>query len=107
MAVVTVGGAYAVLAYVAQEAVEGYGWLTDTFSGTGGGGLTPPDGSFLPVTESSEPSGGILFSFFGRVGAADRAEQHQPSVVHQDVHPPERIHGALHGESGLRLVRDV
>ena len=28
MAVVTVGGAYAVLAYVAQEAVEGYGWLT-------------------------------------------------------------------------------
>ncbi|MBW8268034.1 chromate efflux transporter [Caldovatus aquaticus] len=27
MAVVTVGGAYAVLAYVAQEAVEGYGWL--------------------------------------------------------------------------------
>ncbi len=28
MAVVTVGGAYAVLAYVAQEAVESYGWLT-------------------------------------------------------------------------------
>jgi chromate transporter len=28
MAVVTVGGAYAMLAYVAQEAVEGYGWLT-------------------------------------------------------------------------------
>lgn len=28
MAVVTVGGAYAVLAYVAQEAVAGYGWLT-------------------------------------------------------------------------------
>ncbi|MBP0447855.1 chromate efflux transporter [Roseomonas sp. SSH11] len=28
MAVVTVGGAYAVLAYVAQEAVQGYGWLT-------------------------------------------------------------------------------
>ncbi|GGG18077.1 chromate transporter [Caldovatus sediminis] len=27
MAVVTVGGAYAVLAYVAQEAVERYGWL--------------------------------------------------------------------------------
>jgi chromate transporter len=27
MAVVTVGGAYAVLAYVAQEAVQGYGWL--------------------------------------------------------------------------------
>ena len=28
MAGVTVGGAYAVLAYVAQEAVESYGWLT-------------------------------------------------------------------------------
>ncbi|MFZ6765139.1 chromate efflux transporter [Pseudoroseomonas sp. WGS1072] len=28
MAVVTVGGAYAVLAYVAQEAVQGYGWLS-------------------------------------------------------------------------------
>ena len=28
MAVVTVGGAYAVLAYVAQQAVEHYGWLT-------------------------------------------------------------------------------
>ena len=27
MAVVTFGGAYAVLAYVAQEAVETYGWL--------------------------------------------------------------------------------
>ncbi|MBM3598478.1 MAG: chromate efflux transporter [Alphaproteobacteria bacterium] len=28
MAVVTFGGAYAVLAYVAQEAVQGFGWLT-------------------------------------------------------------------------------
>lgn len=28
MAVVTFGGAYAVLAYVAQQAVEGYGWMT-------------------------------------------------------------------------------
>jgi chromate transporter len=28
MAVVTFGGAYAVLAYVAQEAVQGYGWLS-------------------------------------------------------------------------------
>ncbi len=27
MVVVTVGGAYAVIAYVALEAVEGYGWL--------------------------------------------------------------------------------
>ena len=28
MAVVTFGGAYAVLAYMAQAAVEGHGWLT-------------------------------------------------------------------------------
>ena len=28
MAVVTFGGAYAVLAYVAQQAVETYGWLS-------------------------------------------------------------------------------
>jgi chromate transporter len=28
MAMVTFGGAYAALAYVAQQAVEGYGWLT-------------------------------------------------------------------------------
>ena len=28
MAVVTFGGAYAVLSYVAQQAVEGYGWLS-------------------------------------------------------------------------------
>jgi chromate transporter len=28
MAVVTFGGAYAVLAYVAQQAVEGYHWLS-------------------------------------------------------------------------------
>ncbi|MEQ8433491.1 MAG: chromate efflux transporter [Oceanicaulis sp.] len=30
MAVVTFGGAYAVLAFVAQQAVEGFGWLTPT-----------------------------------------------------------------------------
>lgn len=30
MAVVTFGGAYAVLTYVAQQAVEGFGWLTPT-----------------------------------------------------------------------------
>jgi len=30
MAMVTFGGAYAVLAYVAQQAVDGYGWLTAT-----------------------------------------------------------------------------
>jgi chromate transporter len=43
LAVVTFGGAYAVLAYVAQEAVEGYGWLTaaDMLAGLGLAETTP------------------------------------------------------------------
>ncbi|MDO9498839.1 chromate efflux transporter [Falsiroseomonas sp.] len=43
MAVVTFGGAYAVLAYVAQEAVESYGWLTatDMLAGLGLAESTP------------------------------------------------------------------
>jgi len=43
MAVVTFGGAYAVLAYVAQEAVEGYRWLTasEMLSGLGLAETTP------------------------------------------------------------------
>ncbi|NKE47528.1 chromate efflux transporter [Roseomonas frigidaquae] len=43
MAVVTFGGAYAVLAYVAQEAVENYGWLTaaDMLAGLGLAETTP------------------------------------------------------------------
>ena len=43
MAVVTFGGAYAVLAYVAQEAVQGYGWLSaaDMLTGLGLAETTP------------------------------------------------------------------
>ncbi|HZF76379.1 MAG TPA: chromate efflux transporter [Acetobacteraceae bacterium] len=43
MAVVTFGGAYAVLAYVAQEAVDGYRWLTapDMLAGLGLAETTP------------------------------------------------------------------
>lgn len=43
MAVVTVGGAYAVLAYVAQDAVEAYGWLSasEMLSGLGLAETTP------------------------------------------------------------------
>ena len=43
MAVVTFGGAYAVLAYVAQEAVEGYGWLApgEMLTGLGLAETTP------------------------------------------------------------------
>ncbi len=43
MAVVTFGGAYAVLAYVAQQAVENYGWLTprEMLDGLGMAETTP------------------------------------------------------------------
>jgi chromate transporter len=43
MAVVTFGGAYAVLAYVAQQAVEGYAWLqpTEMLDGLGMAETTP------------------------------------------------------------------
>ncbi|HYD98855.1 MAG TPA: chromate efflux transporter [Alphaproteobacteria bacterium] len=43
MAVVTFGGAYAVLAYVAQQAVEGYGWLApgEMLDGLGMAETTP------------------------------------------------------------------
>jgi len=43
MAVVTFGGAYAVLAYVAQEAVQGYGWLSapEMLTGLGLAETTP------------------------------------------------------------------
>lgn len=43
MATVTFGGAYAVLAYVAQEAVEGYGWLApgEMLDGLGMAETTP------------------------------------------------------------------
>lgn len=43
MAMVTFGGAYAVLAYVAQQAVQGYGWLTagEMLDGLGMAETTP------------------------------------------------------------------
>ncbi len=51
MAVVTFGGAYAVLAYVAQRAVEGYGWLTpgEMLDGLGMAESTP--GPLIMVTQ--------------------------------------------------------
>ena len=51
MAVVTFGGAYAVLAYVAQEAVETYGWLspTEMLDGLGLAETTP--GPLIMVTQ--------------------------------------------------------
>jgi chromate transporter len=51
MAVVTFGGAYAVLAYVAQEAVETYGWLKpgEMLDGLGMAETTP--GPLIIVTQ--------------------------------------------------------
>jgi chromate transporter len=51
MAVVTFGGAYAVLAYVGQAAVEGYGWLsaTEMLDGLGLAETTP--GPLIMVTQ--------------------------------------------------------
>jgi chromate transporter len=51
MAVVTFGGAYAVLAYVAQEAVETYGWLSpgEMLDGLGMAETTP--GPLIMVTQ--------------------------------------------------------
>jgi chromate transporter len=62
MAVVTFGGAYAVLAYVAQEAVENYGWLRpgEMLDGLGMAETTP--GPLIMVTQ-----------FVGFMGAARNA----------------------------------
>jgi chromate transporter len=51
LAVVTFGGAYAVLAYVAQQAVEGYGWLRpgEMLDGLGMAETTP--GPLIMVTQ--------------------------------------------------------
>jgi chromate transporter len=51
MAVVTFGGAYAVLAYVAQQAVETYGWLQpgEMLDGLGLAETTP--GPLIMVTQ--------------------------------------------------------
>lgn len=51
MAVVTFGGAYAVLAYVAQEAVQNYGWLApgEMLNGLGMAETTP--GPLIMVTQ--------------------------------------------------------
>ena len=72
MAVVTFGGAYAVLAYVAQEAVEHYGWLTasDMLAGLGLAETTP--GPLILVLQfvgflAAFSHGGVVA---GTVGAA-------------------------------------
>jgi chromate transporter len=51
LAVVTFGGAYAVLAYMAQEAVNGYGWLTAGEMLDGLGLAETTNGPLILVTE--------------------------------------------------------
>jgi chromate transporter len=64
MAVVTFGGAYAVLAYVAQEAVETYGWLQpgEMLDGLGMAETTP--GPLIMVTQFV----GFMGAFRGATG---------------------------------------
>ena len=64
MAVVTFGGAYAVLAYVAQEAVETYGWLQpgEMLDGLGMAETTP--GPLIMVTQFV----GFMGAFRGETG---------------------------------------
>ena len=70
MAVVTFGGAYAVLAYVAQQAVETYGWLRpgEMLDGLGLAETTP--GPLIMVTQ-----------FVGFLGAARAATGLDPLVA--------------------------
>jgi chromate transporter len=70
MAVVTFGGAYAVLAYVAQQAVETYGWLRpgEMLDGLGMAETTP--GPLIMVTQ-----------FVGFMGAARDAGGLHPLVA--------------------------
>ena len=70
MAVVTFGGAYAVLAYVAQQAVETYGWLGpgEMLDGLGMAETTP--GPLIMVTQ-----------FVGFLGAARNASGMDPLLA--------------------------
>jgi chromate transporter len=75
LAVVTFGGAYSVLAYMAQQAVETYGWLTpgEMLDGLGLAETTP--GPLILVTEfvgflAAYRHGGEPALAFGLLGAA-------------------------------------
>jgi chromate transporter len=70
MAVVTFGGAYAVLAYVAQQAVDNYGWLRpgEMLDGLGMAETTP--GPLIMVTQ-----------FVGFMGAAREAAPLNPLLA--------------------------
>jgi chromate transporter len=74
LAVVTFGGAYAVLAYMAQDVVTGRGWLTagEMMDGLGMAETTP--GPLILVTQfvgflAAERTGGMALGFLGGVVA--------------------------------------
>ena len=75
LAIVTFGGAYSVLAYMAQQAVEAYGWLSagEMLDGLGLAETTP--GPLILVTEfvgflAGFRQGGEPALAFGLLGAA-------------------------------------
>ncbi|HEX2792862.1 MAG TPA: chromate efflux transporter [Croceicoccus sp.] len=74
LAVVTFGGAYAVLAYMAQEAVNGFGWLTPAEMADGLGLAETTPGPLIMVTQfvgfiaafrAPEPFGPVLAGVLG------------------------------------------
>ena len=74
LAVVTFGGAYAVLAYMAQDIVTQYGWLTagEMMDGLGMAETTP--GPLILVTQfvafvAADRAGGMVLGFWGAVVA--------------------------------------
>ena len=80
MAVVTFGGAYAVLAYVAQEAVETYGWLQpgEMLDGLGMAETTP--GPLIMVTQ--------FVGFMGAFRAPGRARTPMRRACSAGSSPP-------------------
>ncbi len=76
LATVTFGGAYAVLAYMAQEAVSGYGWLTAPEMADALGLAETTPGPLILVTEfvgflaASRSTGGPPDLLLGALGAA-------------------------------------
>ncbi len=72
LAVVTFGGAYAVLAYMAQEAVNGFGWLTAGEMLDGLGLAETTNGPLILVTEfvgyiAALRAGGVAMGILGAI----------------------------------------
>ena len=91
MAMVTFGGAYAVLAYVAQQAVENYGWLQpgEMLDGLGMAETTP--GPLIMVLQfvgfmaAYRDPGGLSPLLAGTLGGAARDLGHLRAVLPVDL----------------------